>query len=221
MTRTSLPQDVRRYIAVVLDRIGRAALQDARGRLGVIGRGPAITTSSALLRENPARQRLSFAPLYDEGGMRASLRAQVDPSNLSVSLGATGPSAFKAYLHERGYSFEITSRMANYFLGRAGRERGKVKNAYRFLGLYFKANVGGRVSVQPRPFMAPALKRAVQTVFEGGFYGRRADFDLARDLFDIWGTTTKTNRHWMPNAREIVSLSVSAPDSGEAGDANA
>jgi hypothetical protein len=111
--------------------------------------------------------------------------------------------------------------MANYFLGRAGRERGKVKNAYRFLGLYFKANVGGRVSVQPRPFMAPALKRAVQTVFEGGFYGRRADFDLARDLFDIWGTTTKTNRHWMPNAREIVGLSVSAPDSGEAGDANA
>lgn len=193
MTRASLSDDVRKYIVAVLDRVGRVALNEARGRLGVFGTGHRVTVLSAAIRENQSRRSRAFtqAPLRDKGDLAASLRATVDKGGLTVSLGATGRHAYKAALHERGYTFTISKKMANYFFHRANQEpggRGRRAMHLRVLAAYFRKNVGDTVVVRRRPFLAPALEHAYESVLTQGFRGtNRGDFDLARDLFNIWG----------------------------------
>lgn len=193
MTRSTLSNDVRKYITVVLDRIGRDALIEARGRLGVLGTGQRVSVLSAAIRENQGRRSKTFtsAPLRDEGNLAKSLRATVDRTNLTVSLGATGPHAFKAALHELGYTFTISKKMANYFFHMANQEpggKGRRAMHLRVLAAYFRKNVGDTVTVRRRPFLAPALEHAYESVLAQGFRGtNRGNFDLARDLFNIWG----------------------------------
>ncbi len=220
MTRASLSDDVRKYIIAVLDRVGRVALTEARGRLGVFGVGPRVTVLSAAIRENQSRRSRSFtqAPLRDEGGLASSLRATVDRGNLTVSLGAVGRHAYKAALHERGYTFGITERMANYFFHRANQERlGRGRRAMhlRVLAAFFRENVGETVRVRARPFLQPSLERAYRTVLEDGFRGTKG-MDLARDLFNIWGGgRVSTAAGSVRTTQFMAEMGPSIPEGGE------
>jgi hypothetical protein len=169
MARGSLDADVQRMLVAVLDRIGVYAVNEAKSILG-IGTGLAATHSiSREVRKNPARRDVN-SPLYDTGAMSRGIRRHLDRAAMTVTVGVRGERAFVAALHETGYSFRITDRMAHVFANRADAEAAERGGDWRRtagaqgwadMAKWAAANVGETVAVAARPFLGPAMDRAV------------------------------------------------------------
>lgn len=180
MRRGTLDADTRKYMIAVLDRIGSSAVIKAGGilNLGTAAGLKELTEFTAAIRGKGANDKPSRfhgrqdRPLVDTGKMRDSIRAAVDKTALTVTLGVVGDRAEVARMHENGYSFRVTTATANHFT---------YFGPTRAMAWAMK-NVGQIISVPARPFIAPALEYARSNVL----LNKDPRFNLARDIFQIW-----------------------------------
>lgn len=181
MTRGSLDAEMRKFQGQLLDRVGAYAVHFAKSAVGTMGTDIAATHAiSREVRENVARRDVD-APLYDTGAMRRGITRDVDRAAMTMTLYVKGRRvkasgdavdlAYVAMLQETGYTFKITEKMAHAFGQRAAKEHGERGGDWRRtagetgwadLARSASANVGREVYVQPRPFLGPALERAVE-----------------------------------------------------------
>lgn len=166
LRRGTLSAEVERYAHVLAQRIGGRAADFARSPLGQ----EPILKLSGDLRENAARRGLVSHPLHDTGAMLRGVRAEVKGS--IAQLVVRGPHAHLAAIHEFGATFRITKATAGHF---------------RFGGFpqesvaWATKNLGRTVDIPARPFLGPALQRAIDAEMR-----LNPASHLADGLFRLW-----------------------------------